>query len=88
MRVNQDDMTGSGKLTAPCSMRTTLTCLRPAVGEHVGSGGMSPERRVSGLESRGWWVWGYGGSGGSTLHSLTLVDRVGPSYVKMCTETI
>jgi hypothetical protein len=58
MRVNQDDVTGSGKLTAPSSMRTTLTCLRPAVGEHVGSGGMRQERRVSGLLSSG---WGYGG---------------------------
>ena len=54
MRVNQDDMTGSGKLTAPCSIRTTLTCRCPAIGGHVGSGGMRQERSVSGFESRGW----------------------------------
>jgi hypothetical protein len=74
MRVNQDDVTGSGKLTAPSSMRTTLTYLRPAVGEHVGSGGMRQERRVSGLLSRG-----YGGMGvwGQYRCREFLQDRVG-----------
>ena len=67
MRVTRDDV---------------RVCLRPAIGEHVGSGGMRQERRVSGLESRGYGgmgVWGYG-----TIHRyhLQTVDRVGLSFVR------
>src|ERR1035437_4594380 len=37
-----------------------VVCLRPAIGGHVGSGGMRQERSVSGLLSSG---WEYGGMG-------------------------
>jgi hypothetical protein len=59
-------------------MRTTLTCRRPAIGDHAGSGGMRQERSVSGLLSSG---WGYGVWGQHRCREF-LQDRVGLSFVR------
>ena len=83
MRVNRDDMTGSGKLTAPCSMRTTLTCRRPAIGEHAGSTRRTLDyqhvvRAADSSESK--W-FGIKGVAGKYRCREFLQNRVGPSRV-------
>jgi hypothetical protein len=90
MRVNQDDVTRSGKLTAPSSMRTTLTCLRPAVGEHVRTTGRTLDheqaaRAADSSESK-WFginwmgVRGYGGM--APCIATTFKPRPGVSFIR------
>ena len=93
MRVNQDDVTGSGKLTAPCSIRTTLTCRCPTIGGHVRTTGRTLDYqhvvRAADRSDSKWFVikWmgvlGYGGTG-APLHRQGAIteDRVGPSLVR------